>query len=41
VLRQGRSFGCRKTTVQAVLTATMVNAKRLARLAAADPFRAA
>jgi hypothetical protein len=36
-LRQGRYFGQQKTDQQAVITATMVNAKRLFTLAAADP----
>ncbi len=36
-LRQGRYFGQQKTEQQAVITATMVNAKRLLTLAAADP----
>jgi hypothetical protein len=36
-LRQGRYFGQQKTDHQAVITATMVNAKRLFTLAAADP----
>ena len=36
-LRQGRYFGQEKTDQQAVITATMVNAKRLFALAAADP----
>jgi transposase len=35
-LRQGRYFGQQKTDQQAVITATMVNAKRLFTLAAAD-----
>jgi transposase len=36
-LRQGRYFGLEKTDQQAVITATMVNAKRLFTLAAEDP----
>lgn len=36
-MRQGRYFGQQKTDQQAVITATMVNAKRLFTLAAADP----
>jgi transposase len=36
-LRQGRYFGLKKTDQQAVMVATMVNAKRLFTLAAADP----
>ncbi len=36
-LRQGRYFGLEKTDQQAVITATMVNAKRLFVLAAEDP----
>jgi transposase len=36
-MRQGRYFGQQKTDQQAVMTATMVNAKRLCTLAAADP----
>jgi hypothetical protein len=36
-LRQGRYFSLEKTDQQAVITATMVNAKRLFALAAEDP----
>ena len=36
-MRQGRYFGQQRTDQQAVITATMVNAKRLFTLAAADP----
>jgi hypothetical protein len=39
-LRQGRYLGLRKTDLQAVLTATVVNTKRLLTLVAADPGRA-
>jgi hypothetical protein len=35
-LRQGRYFGLKKTDLQAVTTATMVNAKRLFTLSEAD-----
>ena len=35
-LRQGRYFGLKKTDQQAVMTATMVNAKRLFTLSAED-----
>jgi hypothetical protein len=38
-LRQGRYLGVAKTGLQAVLTATMVDAKRLLTLVAADPER--
>jgi hypothetical protein len=38
-LRQGRYHGLVKTGFQAVMTATMVDAKRLLTLAAADPQR--
>ena len=38
-LRQGRYLGLRKTDFQAVLTATVVNTKRLLILVAADPAR--
>lgn len=38
-LRQGRYLGLLKTEFQAVLTATMVDTKRLLSLAAADPAR--
>jgi hypothetical protein len=38
-LRQGRYLGVAKTAFQAVLTATLVDAKRLLSLAAADPAR--
>jgi hypothetical protein len=40
-LRRGRYLGLAKTDLQAVLTATTVNAKRLGLLAADDPDRAA
>jgi hypothetical protein len=36
-MRQGRYFGQEKTDQQAVITATMVNIKRLFALAAEDP----
>ena len=36
-MRQGRYFGQQRTDQQAVITATMVNTKRLFTLAAADP----
>ena len=38
-LRQGRSLGVAKTGLQAVLTATLVNVKRLLTLTAPDPER--
>ena len=38
-LRQGRYLGLLKTEFQAVMTATMVDAKRLLTLAAANPER--
>jgi hypothetical protein len=38
-LRQGRYRGKRKTELQAVMTATMVNTKRLTRLMQGDPER--
>ncbi len=39
-LRRGRYIGLAKTDLQAVLTAAMVNTKRLLALAAASPDRA-
>jgi hypothetical protein len=38
-LRQGRSLGLAKTGLQAILTATLVNVKRLLTLTATDPER--